>query len=220
MVLKITYFRLQLGLLEAGNSYLRFYFPFLLMESVVLYITACGFVFLTRRIFSCRSIRRTVVWSFRTTSIGYKHGLWALSLSLNIVTRKRYAFHSISIPRKYTCTLSVIRIRAYSRHCLDLGLKFNITLNPRPHIKMICCEAFKVLGFIMRIALDFELELVVETILRALVRPIKRVWRHRRSSGRNCTTDTLEICWLFTKCSSSASWILAYCRTSSIKYTC
>lgn len=41
---------------------------------------------------------------------------------------------------------------------LDFGLNIFTLLDPRPHIEMICCRTFKVLGPIMRTASDFKLE--------------------------------------------------------------
>ncbi|XP_050528120.1 uncharacterized protein LOC126898222 [Daktulosphaira vitifoliae] len=55
---------------------------------------------------------------------------------------------------------------------IDLGIKFNASLDPRPHIDMICCKALKVLSFITRIASDFKLKLVIKALFCTLVHPI------------------------------------------------
>lgn len=96
----------------------------------------------------------------------------ALGLSLNISKCKVMSFSRSKSPimHSYFVNDSIIN-RVYDT-VLDLGFKFNSSLDPRPHIDMICCKAFKVLGFIMRLASDFKLKLVVKALFCALVRPI------------------------------------------------
>jgi hypothetical protein len=54
---------------------------------------------------------------------------------------------------------------------VDLGFKFNSSLDPEPHINMICCKAYKILGFIKRLAYDFKLSLSLKMLFCSLVRP-------------------------------------------------
>ncbi|CAI6354179.1 unnamed protein product [Macrosiphum euphorbiae] len=55
---------------------------------------------------------------------------------------------------------------------VDLGFKVNSSLDPGPHINMICCKAYKMLGFLKRLAHDFKLGLSLKIIFCSLVRPI------------------------------------------------
>jgi len=47
---------------------------------------------------------------------------------------------------------------------VDLGFKFNDCLIPGPHIDMICCKAYRMLGFIKRLPHDFKLVLSLKTL--------------------------------------------------------
>lgn len=55
---------------------------------------------------------------------------------------------------------------------MDLGFKFNTTLNPGDHINFVCSKALKTVGFITRLDRDFHLGSSVKSLFCAQVRPI------------------------------------------------
>jgi len=65
---------------------------------------------------------------------------------------------------------------------LDLGFKFSHSLNPGSHINNVYCKGLKTLGFIMRLAMDFQSVMSLKTLYCSLVRPIlvygAIVWDH------------------------------------------
>lgn len=72
---------------------------------------------------------------------------------------------------------------------IDLGFMFNCSLDPRSHINMICCKAYKILKFIKRLVWDFKLGSTLKILFRSLVRLILECgadfWdRHTFSNSR------------------------------------
>ena len=69
----------------------------------------------------------------------------------------------------------------------DFGFTFTPSLCSRVHIGNITCKAFKVLGFIKRIADEFKLSNSLKTIFCALIRPILEygsvVWDPQTAEG-------------------------------------
>ncbi|XP_016658089.1 uncharacterized protein LOC107883123 [Acyrthosiphon pisum] len=55
---------------------------------------------------------------------------------------------------------------------IDLRFKLTRSIDPRPHIDMVCCKALKTLGFINRLARDFKLYSSFKLLYCTLVRPI------------------------------------------------
>lgn len=48
----------------------------------------------------------------------------------------------------HSYNISGSEIERADKSVIDLGFKFTSSLDPRPHIDMVCCKALKTLGFI------------------------------------------------------------------------
>lgn len=55
---------------------------------------------------------------------------------------------------------------------IDLGFILSGNLDPSPHIEHICRQAFKTLGFVLRLCRNFWLDLSFKILYCTLVRPI------------------------------------------------
>jgi hypothetical protein len=74
-------------------------------------------------------------------------------------------------PIVFTYTMNEVELFSVER-IRDLGFIFMPSLSPRSHIDSITCKAFKLLGFIRRIASEFKFETSLKSLYCALVRPI------------------------------------------------
>ncbi|XP_025422712.1 uncharacterized protein LOC112692294 [Sipha flava] len=81
-------------------------------------------------------------------------------------------FASIQFPFKYAYHLGFTAISRFNDYVTDLEFILSSDLNPTSHIKHICCKAFKILGFVLRLCRDFQLGLSYKVLYYALVRHI------------------------------------------------
>jgi len=84
--------------------------------------------------------------------------------------------HIMSFTRKHSVIILFYRLNnteiSRVETIVDLGFKFNSSLDPGPHINMICCKAYKMLGFLKILAHDFKLRLSLKILFCSLVCPI------------------------------------------------
>lgn len=57
-------------------------------------------------------------------------------------------------------------------YVMDLGFKLSYNFDSTAHIEYMCCKALKTFGLVIRLIMDFRLELSLKTLFCALVRPI------------------------------------------------
>jgi Reverse transcriptase (RNA-dependent DNA polymerase) len=100
--------------------------------------------------------------------------LWSetLGLSLNIKKCRSMVFTKRRFPITFSYSINLINLLPIDTNVCDLGFTFTPSLCPRAHIYNVTCRAFKVLGFIKRIAGEFKLSNSLKSLYCALVRPI------------------------------------------------
>lgn len=67
---------------------------------------------------------------------------------------------------------SVIHYICCDKFIMDLGFKLTSNLDQSPHIESICCETFKKLEFIMRLAKDLRLKSSLKVLYITFIQPI------------------------------------------------
>jgi hypothetical protein len=95
-----------------------------------------------------------------------------IDLSLNVSKCKIFTYTRSHSPTIYSFNILGSEILCANESVIDLGFKLTSSLNPRPHIDMVCCKALKILGFINRLARDFKLDSSFKLLYCTLVRPI------------------------------------------------
>ena len=96
----------------------------------------------------------------------------SLGLSLNLSKCNIFTFYKLKFPIYYPYSIDEINIVRESNYVSDLGIRFSHNLDMKLHIENVCCKAFKILGFVMRLAKDFKLGTSLKILFCALVRPI------------------------------------------------
>lgn len=89
------------------------------------------------------------------------------TLGTSFDVSKYQIFKFARINRSYSFGRNNIRLVTDS--VTNLGLKLSYNLDLSPHIKYVWCEAFKMLGFHIRLAKDFRLSMSVKELNYALV---------------------------------------------------
>jgi len=84
----------------------------------------------------------------------------------------RFLLTRSRLPIIYSYNILGSEIVRVNESDIDLGFKITRSLDPRPHIDMVCCKALKTLGFISRLARDFKLDSTFKLLYCTLVRPI------------------------------------------------
>jgi len=79
-----------------------------------------------------------------------------IGLSLNISKCKILTYTRSRSPIIHSYNILGSAILRTNESFIDLGFKLTSSPDPRPHIDMVCCEALKILGFIIRLARDFN----------------------------------------------------------------
>jgi hypothetical protein len=95
-----------------------------------------------------------------------------IGLSLNVSKCKILTYTRSRSPIIYSYNILGSEILRANESVIDLGFKLTSSLDPRPHIDMVCCKALKILGFINRLASDFKLDSSFKLLYCTLVRPI------------------------------------------------
>ncbi|VVC40230.1 Hypothetical protein CINCED_3A019123 [Cinara cedri] len=80
-----------------------------------------------------------------------------LGISLNISKYKIMTFSRKRSLIVHSYNLIGSILLHVDNYVIDLGFKFNNTLDSCSHIDMICCKALKALGFVMRLTKEFSL---------------------------------------------------------------
>jgi len=81
-------------------------------------------------------------------------------------------FSRSNIVIKYTYSINNTNLNILNNSVKDLGFTLTRNLCPNMHIQIICCKAFKLLGFINRVSAEFHLQTPLKTLYCSLVRPI------------------------------------------------
>lgn len=82
---------------------------------------------------------------------------------------------------------------------LDLGFKFNHSLNPGSHIYYICCKGLKTLRIIMRLSKDFYFEFFSSLVRLVLEYGVLFGTSHCRGfvAARKSSATFFEVCQFF-----------------------
>jgi hypothetical protein len=96
----------------------------------------------------------------------------SLGLFMNIPKCAVFTFTRSRSPLIFPYKINNIHIKPAGDSIRDLGFTFTRNLSPVKHIHIICCQAFKLLGFILRTSRDFQLTPSLKSLYCALVRPI------------------------------------------------
>jgi len=73
---------------------------------------------------------------------------------------------------RYYNLMCCILLQREDNYVIDLGFKFSISSDSSSHINMMCCKAWKALGFIMRLTKKFSQINTAKTLYCAIVRLI------------------------------------------------
>lgn len=95
-----------------------------------------------------------------------------IGLTLNVNKCKSMSFTRCRFPRQFSYSIMGIVLNSADTVTCDLGFILVPSLSPAAHIDHITCKAFKTLGFIKRIASEFELSRSLKALYCALVRHI------------------------------------------------
>jgi len=99
---------------------------------------------------------------------------WADKLGLKFNTTKCHSmtFTHLKSPILFKYTIRGSVLKSIDNTVSDLGMVFFPTLSPNIHIERACCKAFKMLGFIKRVLVEFKLVTPLKALYCSLVRPI------------------------------------------------
>ena len=92
-------------------------------------------------------------------------------MPLNVAKCKILRFTRSTVPIIYQYKVNDISMNSVSVE-LDLGVLFTSTLSFTPHINRIILKAFRLLGFVNRICVNFKYPETYELLYKTLVRPI------------------------------------------------
>jgi len=95
-----------------------------------------------------------------------------ISLSLNVNKCKSLSSTRCHFPRKFSYSIMGTVFNSADIVTCDIGFILVLSLSPAAHIDHITCKALKTLGFIKRIASEFELSRSLKALYCALVRAI------------------------------------------------
>jgi hypothetical protein len=96
----------------------------------------------------------------------------SLGLSMNIPKCAVFTFTRSRSPIIFQYNINNVLINPAGDSIRDLGFTFTRNLSPIRHIQIICCQAFKLLGFILRTSRDFQSMQTLKSLYCSLVRPI------------------------------------------------
>jgi len=95
-----------------------------------------------------------------------------IGLSLNVNKCKSMSFARCRFPLQFPYSIMDSVLNSVDTVTCDLGFFLVPSLSPAAHIDHITCKAFRTLGFIKRIANEFELSRSLKALYCALIRSI------------------------------------------------
>jgi hypothetical protein len=102
----------------------------------------------------------------------FVNGFKNVDLSLNVSKCEMFTYTRSRSPIIYFYNILSFEILRANESVIDLGFKLTSSLDPRPHIDMVCCKTLKILGFINRLARDFKLDSSFKLLYCTLIQPI------------------------------------------------